>query len=274
MTDLPNFGQVPTFQVGANYFDAHGGVSMAALARGLPVSGEAWTAAGLNADAFIVNKVGRNPDIDTSSDPEDVWEGGGLYTGFPTTGAATVSVVSTSAGDTGVLTIFGLDADWNVTTRTVTLNGLAPVVVPGGAMRRAHSASYNTGASGAFNLGAITVSMPGNVLLMMEAGRSQTNAAVYTIPAGYTGLMVSMAATVRTAVASEIDGDLWVREFGKSPRLRRPFAATNSAPFQSTIFGGLILTEKTDLSVRIATVFVNNTEVVASFDLLLSKNPV
>ena len=42
---------------------------------------------GLVAGHAMFEKFGRNPDIDTASVPEDIWNGGDVYTGFPT-GAA------------------------------------------------------------------------------------------------------------------------------------------------------------------------------------------
>lgn len=62
-----------------------------------------------------LRKFGRNTEIDTATDPEDVWGGGGLYTGFPTGAADTVDIVSASADDTAAgsgtqtLLIKGLD---------------------------------------------------------------------------------------------------------------------------------------------------------------------
>ena len=56
------------------------------------------------ADGFLSDvKFGYNPDIDTDSTPEDVWQSGGLYTGQPahSNNAETVSVVSSSAADSG-----------------------------------------------------------------------------------------------------------------------------------------------------------------------------
>ena len=33
--------------------------------------------------AQTINKFGRNENIGTATDPEDIWHGGGLYMGFP-----------------------------------------------------------------------------------------------------------------------------------------------------------------------------------------------
>ena len=48
-----------------------------------------------------INKFGRNPTIDTNTDPEDIWSGGGLY--VPPTQARVHNMVSTSTEDAGTL---------------------------------------------------------------------------------------------------------------------------------------------------------------------------
>lgn len=48
-------------------------------------------------------KFGRNPDTDTGSTPEDIYNGGGEYTGFNATSNENISVTSGDANDTGSL---------------------------------------------------------------------------------------------------------------------------------------------------------------------------
>lgn len=55
--------------------------------------------AGLYPDVGSVNKFGRNPDIDTGSLPEDIWDGGGVWAA--PTQSRTHNVASTQAADAG-----------------------------------------------------------------------------------------------------------------------------------------------------------------------------
>lgn len=59
-----------------------------------------------------VHKFGRNSDIDTASDPEDVWEGGGLYTGQPVQASDAIEVVSNDANDSALGTGCRTAAFW------------------------------------------------------------------------------------------------------------------------------------------------------------------
>lgn len=67
---------------------------------------------GLIGKHTLVHKFGANPDVDTTTDPEDVWNNGGLYTFLDS--AAKLNIVSSDANDvgetkaTGTITI----ADW------------------------------------------------------------------------------------------------------------------------------------------------------------------
>lgn len=225
-------------------------------------------------------KSGRNPDIDTASVPEDVWNGGGVYTGFPLTSSEKVTVVSSSANDaaagTGARTvsITGLDANYAVQSETLTLNGTTPVLSVG-TYRRVHTARVVSAGSGGVNEGTLTCAhqtTTANVFFVMPVGFNQTNVSGYTVPAGFTAYMTKLQVTVRGNSTAQIQGSIWTRTFGEVFRSRRPFGASGAGPYIDIITGGLAFTEKSDIVVRITNCDANNTDVVASYDLVLVQN--
>lgn len=63
-----------------------------------------------------VGNYGRNPSVSTSTDPEDVWESGGLYPGFDATDNENISVASSSTSDAGTLVCSGTLTSGSSTT--------------------------------------------------------------------------------------------------------------------------------------------------------------
>lgn len=234
-------------------------------------------------DGFaIVNKYGVDRDIDTSTTPEDVWGGSGIYTGFPDQ-VETIQAFSTSADDnftgTGarILRLIGLDTNWNPASVDINLNGTAPVN-SATQFRRVHTGFIIAAGSGGVNAGEITVrhtTTTANVFLVMVIGRNQTNNAGYTIPAGFTGYMRRLMIEPRISTSSgtgSIEGAIWTRTFGQVFRARRPFFLSSNTEYADAIYGGLVFTEKTDLTIRIFSVSDNNSIVSAAYDMLLVRN--
>lgn len=228
------------------------------------------------------NKSGRNGDIDTATVPEWIWEAGGVYTGFPTGDAETVQVLSSDANDTAAgtgartVSFTGLDENWLIASETLTLNGTTPVTGQT-LFRRVHTASVQTSGSDnqAFNVGTLTFrhsTTTANVFCTIQPGRNQSNAAVYTVPAGKIGIKLGLKVEVDRSNASAISGFVWVREFGKSPRYRRPFTASNSSSFVEEPYGGLTYPEKTDIGIVVTECSANNTAVQAAFDIIIIDN--
>jgi hypothetical protein len=224
----------------------------------------------------LVNKFGRNSDIDTGTTPEDIWNGGGIYAGFPTGSPEEFQVFSSSASDTGVLTFTYLptidSTEW--LQANVTLNGTTPVNT-GITGYRMHTAMYSSGTPTGFNVGTITVrhiTTTANIFCVMAIGRSQTNVAAYTVPAGYTAYIHRVFCRVLGSTTGICDGALWIRGNGGSPRLRRPFSAANADAFEEEPYGGLVVSEKSDIIIRITSVSVNNLDVIAGYDIILVKN--
>lgn len=223
----------------------------------------------------VINKFGRNPDIDTGSVPEDIWNGGGVYTGFPTGAAEEFQVISSDAGDTGTLVITYLPTldSTAFLSATIQLNGTTPVNT-GVTGVRMHTARYSSGTSTGFNLGTITVrhiTTTANVFCVMPIGRSQSNVAAYTVPAGHSARVVRFFCRVLGATSSTVEGALWIRARGESPRLRRPFTAAQQDSFEEEPYAGLQLNAGDDVVVRISSTATNNTDVIAGYDLILIR---
>lgn len=231
---------------------------------------------GLFSGYSVINKFGRNSDVDTATVPEDIWNGGGAYAGFPVTAPEQFEVFSSSASDKGVLTFTYLPTSTSTAylTAQVTLNGTTPVAT-GVTGYRMHTAQYNTGASTTFNVGTITlrhITTKANIFCVMPIGRSQTNVAAYTIPFGYTGYIKRIFCRVIGATTGTVDGALWIRSSGMSPRLRRPFTAATADAFSEMPYGGLPVSAQSDIMVRISSASANNLDVIAGYDLILIKD--
>lgn len=142
-------------------------------------------------------KFGRNGEIDTTSDPEDVWGGGGLYTGFPTGAAETMEIFSSDIADTAAGTgartvkISNL-RDENgaaVDDVTVSLNGTTAVSLGAATYTRCSRIQVLTGGSGGVNAGTLTLrhtTTTSNIFAVMPIGSNQTQIAAYSVPLGHT----------------------------------------------------------------------------------------
>ncbi len=95
-------------------------------------------AAGVVSGVSGVNKFGENDDVDTGTDPEDIWSEGGIWT--PPTSASIHTIVSSNASDDGngsgatytgarTVKIYGLKTwDTTETAETVQLSGTSEMV--------------------------------------------------------------------------------------------------------------------------------------------------
>lgn len=81
----------------------------------------------------LINKFGYNSEIDTATDPEDVWSYGGIYTFI--TSPIPLFISSSDNTDTQIITVSGLDENWLTQTQTVTLAGQTKTPIAGTWMR-------------------------------------------------------------------------------------------------------------------------------------------
>lgn len=150
----------------------------------------------------VLRQQGVNEDVDAGT--EDIWDGGGAYTGQPTGAAEAINIVSSNAADTAASTgqrtirVEGLDANGTYTEETFTLNGTTPVV-SSSTWLRVFRAFGLTAGSGGTNAGAITIKhnvTTANVFAVIKAGRSQAMVAAFTVPAGRTARITSWGGQV------------------------------------------------------------------------------
>jgi len=161
---------------------------------------------------------GQNPDIDTGSDPEGIWETGGTLTLFADD--FLVDIVSTSTADddgsTGAITvqIFGLDSSYARKSETLTMNGTGDVVSTN-KYRVVYRAVVLTAGTGLTNAGVITIEDQSNVVMVTIAiGDAQSQKAVFGIAAGETAFIYSWGIDNLTASADLIARLLVYNESG------------------------------------------------------------
>lgn len=149
---------------------------------------------GLSANHRVITKVGSKLAVPIGLVKTDIWDASVNYAHPPT--AQTLSIVSTSADDTLAgtgaqkVTIVGLNSLFVEITETVNMNGLTPVTTTSQFIRV--NAFVVTQAGSTFsNVGNITLtqSTSGLTMSFILATYSAAQNSIYTIPAGWTGLI-------------------------------------------------------------------------------------
>ena len=146
----------------------------------------------------VLNVFGYSTGI-TNSAFIPAWENIAAYA-FPTV-ASTMLVTSSSASDTAVtILISGLDANYDVITESVTLNGTTDVLTTK-VFWRINSVITTAGNA----VGTMYVKNAGGTTYAQVAiGAGKTNMSVYTVPAGYTAYLTQFDAFSSTSVTSGV----------------------------------------------------------------------
>lgn len=234
-------------------------------------------------DGYVpLNKFGRNPVINTASDPEDVWTGGGIW--VPPTTARVHNLASSSAADTsagtGARTVIvrGLRA-WGQEefSETVTLLGatLVPTVNSYVIIYRMECLTFGSGEANAGTITATAVS-DATVTAEIAIGIGQTQMAIFGVPSNMTAYVVDWWLNMNKGGGAVVsaDCDLLVNarpdqadggyvskhHLGTDSHVAHPFT-----PYLK-IAGPAIL------AVRVATVSGNGADVSAGFDGICAMN--
>lgn len=240
-------------------------------------------ARGLIPGQRIVNRYGRNFDVDGA---EDIWPGGGDYSGFPAA-ADVVEILSTSANDaaagTGARSVrfYYLDANGNAFDSwgnwlysDVTLNGVTPVST-GITALRVWSVQVITAGSGKTNAGTLTmrqVSAPAVAFCSLPAGYSRCLSSVFTVPLGWSGWILDYDASMQDTTANQ--AVLCIKTITNGVQsLIRPFAiSTQFLSDHNEPPGGVFVPELTDVVFRALSVQNANADISASYSMQITKN--
>jgi len=197
--------------------------------------------------------------------------------------AAAIGISSSSANDTSAgtgartVTIYGLDANYNLINETVTLNGQTAVNTVNSYLRVFHLAVVTAGSGGAAagtiyaGTGVVTSGVPAVIYGVYTAGNGSTSA-IWTVPAGYTAYITSYSAGYGITTANA---------FGTIAILVRPFGSVFDTTSQLRVSNGsqgwvafqypIAVEEKSDIEIR-ALSSTAGAGVVAEFQIVYIKN--
>ncbi len=227
----------------------------------------------------VVEKFGENSDVDAG--PEDIWSQGGLYT-FSTTADIT-KISSSSSSDTVDITMQGLDADWNLVTQTVTLEGQTEVdfsAVEGNVALIRCFRAWNS--NGTDLVGTVYIYVDDTVSsgvpqtatkirATIAVGAGQTEMCIYTIPAGYIGYFYGGYVAMSRSSRASASFTSRIRTYGGVFRVASRVATVGlgASHWQYKYPIPLALPAKTDILLRCDDVEDANTGVSGGFTIVL-----
>jgi hypothetical protein len=222
---------------------------------------------------------GYNPDVDTSI--ETVWPQGGIL-GFPAA-PLQLSVSSSNAADTsagtGARTVYleGLDANHNVISETVTLNGQTAVTTTKSYLHINNcyvqtAGSGNTAAGTIyFGTGTVTAGVPATIYDIIAFDYNARVTGSYTVPAGYTAYVSQgLFSSGQVSGSNAVTGRLMTRGTNNI-RLTAAVVTVNNSTADYTFEYPLAVPEKTTIEAQAVGDAANNA-CSSMFILLLVKN--
>jgi len=229
-----------------------------------------------------VDKFGENPEIDSSTAPEDVWEFGGLYP-YDQFGLAPIQFVSSSdAGDTGQrISVQGLDIKGNLVDQEIITDGQSNVALPT-ALWRVFRMENNSDSGGDL-VGTLfchtdpdpTAGVPlaANVRAIITNGNNQTLMALYTIPKGKIGFLYrgEFGVSREAASGASVQCAYYSRRLGKVFKIKKriDLQTSGSSLYQDNRSFPDIIPDLTDIRLTVESVSTNDIGIFATFDLMI-----
>lgn len=238
----------------------------------------------------FIHKFGNAPDFDTTDGEVSVWGGAEDGTAWElmkyvySTTADIDSISSSAIGDNQEIVISGLDANYQLVTQPVTLNGRNRVALTTSLIRvfRAYNngSTVITGHVIIYVNTALTAGVPTDktkIRAVVDPLNQQTTMAIYTVPAGYTGYMRDWyASTAGASKNSDYIIRVISRDFGKIFRAKHVSAISDNAisSYQHLYTEPEKFLEKTDIEIRAQSTGLGATgiSISAGFDIVLVEN--
>lgn len=231
----------------------------------------------------LVQRFGTNPDVDTATDPEDIWNQGGQWVA-PTT-ARIHDIVSSDVNDdvagTGCRTVqvWGLDSNWDEITETLDMDGTTnvPTTLAFGRLYRIRCLTFGTGRTNAGTIAAVAQT-DGTTSASMRIGGATTLMAIHPVPRNTTAYMTGLYASLiraSTPAGAMAEITLWIRPDADVAtsgwRIARIFgvSATGSTAVDQVMAEPLKIDEKTDIRMEVSVVTDNDSIVSGGFTLVL-----
>lgn len=239
--------------------------------------------------------LGINPDVDTTTQPEDCWTGAslGVLNGIdhkfipkPAT-AVSMEVVSSSANDTALGTgarsvvVTYLDTDYVSQVAVLALNGVTPVALPA-LVRRINGMvlADSVGTVGGNNIGNLSIRATGGLgatYAYMLAGNGIMHTSLFTTPAGVSYDVLGVLGCINRTDTSNRWATISLCIQGPGGRLIKGlfFSFSSDVPYLHQASGLPINTiaPRSDIWARCETVSANNTDVTgAHFGITRSKD--
>lgn len=242
------------------------------------------TLLGASSGHHHIRKFGYNADVDSGT-AEDIWDQGGTYTFLSS--AATLYASSSSGSDTFEITVIGLDANWDLQTKTVTLTGQTQVALAGTWIRvhRVYNSSGTAAVGDIYiaetdNLTAGVPDTASKIKAKIVIGNEQTLMAIYTIPASRTGVIMHYSGTASGLGSGWLTGSegldlaLMIRESGGVFRIQERVGLINkgTTDFRHAFTFGVVCPAKTDIKIKVIETTANNASVSGNFCVLMFES--
>lgn len=232
-------------------------------------------AMGMYPGYLVVDKFGENPQVDTGTAPEDIWEGGGLYNYDADGTAPIVSLISDDSGDTQPIMVQGLDIDCNEVTQTITLTGDTRVAldIPLWRVYRMRNVGATSFAGTVYcYTGTGGVPAAAAIRAIVNGANNQTLMCIYTVPRGKVAFMFrGEVGASRGVTAGEARCAFFVRRFGGIFNIRKRVNLSNAG---TSIYADyrsfpVPVPAQTDLRLTVESVSANGMGIFGTIDMLV-----